>query len=370
VNFIKRILYVLFSIFFNALSRFTRKNDRFLFVSFSGGYYDNLKYFDKYVRENKPDTRIVWLSSGDMSLYEGEYHNLFSLSGIKYLLTSNIILLNGWSTMFSYLKFPRNVCVVQLWHGLPVRCIGNDDKWINKSTLKDMLRCSIQWSLFTSTTKSSIGYLSKAFSISPDIISNTGFARCDMFLSISAQEILVLRKNLELKTFNNIMLYAPTWRPYVDNYEIDFSLLNNALKKNNDVLIVKMHPNSRNIPEANLSNVVFDLNNTDVQDLLVISDCLITDYSSIAADFSLMKRPILYFCYDYEKYEQNVGLYIDMKEAFKDSLITTLEKLTFYIKSQKWEEQNKCVGIFHDQIDCNSSERIFEQISKQIGTLN
>ena len=113
---------------------------------------------------------------------------------------------------------------------------------------------------------------------------------------------------------------------------------------------------------ANLSNIIFDMSHVDVQDLLLVSDLLITDYSSIAADYSLLQRPIIYFCYDYQKYQELVGLYLDLKLDNPNNFAATEDELCRLINSPELLQPND-VNYFHDNVDAKSSQRIFEEIN-------
>src|SRR5699024_2223345 len=59
-------------------------------------------------------------------------------------------------------------------------------------------------------------------------------------------------------------------------------------------------------------------------ELYLISDVLITDYSSVFFDYAILKRPILYFVYDYEKYGSVLrGFYLDMEKDLPGPLLKT-----------------------------------------------
>src|SRR5690606_3485094 len=87
---------------------------------------------------------------------------------------------------------------------------------------------------------------------------------------------------------------------------------NEYLHKNNILLVIKRHPFDKTHFQS-LSNIKdYSDNIVDVQELLVCTDILITDYSSVFFDFSLTNRPIIFYAYDYNEYLENCrGMYFD-----------------------------------------------------------
>lgn len=372
LNYIKSLLLHFFSYIFNFLISHTKKKNRFLFVSFSGGYYDNLKYFSEYVEKNHSNNEVIWLASGCMREYTGKSYPIYSIRGFYYLLSSSRVIVNGWSNLFSYIHFSNDVCIVQLWHGLPIRCVGKDDKWISKNELHRMLKCAKQWSIFTTTGISSIDYISKAFSLNDNVVKATGFARFDAFINEKKSSMMDMKHHLGLSDFDEVILYAPTWRPYNDKYELDYEKFNNILIEINQVLIVKEHPNSNKISKNNYSNIIFDLYDVDIQDLLMLSDVLITDYSSITVDFSFLGKRTIFFCYDYDKYLSEVGLYINLKSEFPADFTQKLDDLLDKLKCRNIELENLSNSNYkyHDLLDENNSSRIFLEIENYLSTLS
>ena len=113
---------------------------------------------------------------------------------------------------------------------------------------------------------------------------------------------------LDLDGYRRVLLYCPTWRDERERIEPltreNWEALECWLTQNNSVLLVKKHPLDKDLAIPRKLPHIRDLTGKvdDVQHLCLIADVLITDYSSIAFDYSLTDRPIIYYCYDYTTY--------------------------------------------------------------------
>src|SRR5699024_1529016 len=120
----------------------------------------------------------------------------------------------------------------------------------------------------------------------------------------TAQQI---KEKYQLSRFSNIITYAPTFRDHetFEPFSSDFwSELNNLMVEKNECLLIKKHPSDKLLKIPNSFSNVQDVSSLidDMQELLLITDILITDYSSISTDFALTNRPILIYVYDFEPY--------------------------------------------------------------------
>ena len=112
---------------------------------------------------------------------------------------------------------------------------------------------------------------------------------------------------------SKLVLYAPTFRKPVtlEPYRIDWVATTEAFKKffnsENVVIMLRLHPNIMTRDTSSLINApsVIDMTKYhDMQELLCISDVLITDYSSSMFDYSLLERPCILYATDLEAYDR------------------------------------------------------------------
>ena len=238
----------------------------------------------------------------------------------------------------TYSDIPGRFKIVQLWHGTPLKWIGSDDKsnrkinhpftsgaslatkvhdiaWakVHHHLLKTRLR---PYFLTVASSREDQKVFRRVFySRKVEIL---GSPRNDIFFNSSLATEDYGRK-LELGAFSKVLLYAPTFRDRptgIEPFSEDFSLaLGDYLVKNNYLLLVKGHPTTyyRKM-HLKVANNVVDVSDlvSDIQELLIHVDVLITDYSSVAFDFALTDKPIIFYPYDYENYIKNCrGLYFD-----------------------------------------------------------
>lgn len=198
---------------------------------------------------------------------------------------------------------------------------------------------------------------------------------------LSKNYLNIIRKKFEEKypilKNKKIILYAPTFRETLKyNNFLEFF----DIKKFNEelgedyVLIIRLHPKINEF--FNESSILFDslisdnvINCTDYeneQDLLLLSDILITDYSSIMIEFSFLKKPSIFFAYDLERYlKEERGFYYNYKNV-PGPIVYNTNELIKIIKGLNFD-YNKIEDFINYQFDfsdSNSSKRIVDFLLK------
>ncbi len=136
------------------------------------------------------------------------------------------------------------------------------------------------------------------------------------------------------------ILYAPTWREYESNglcdsrFEppIDFDKLYEVLKAENTELIIKYHYYVKEKPDFTKYGGVIQDSEKDIAELYPLSDMMITDYSSTMFDYTVLKRPMVFFAYDVERYEAENGFYFDYEKLVPGPVVRTQEELFAVLK--------------------------------------
>jgi CDP-glycerol glycerophosphotransferase (TagB/SpsB family) len=130
-----------------------------------------------------------------------------------------------------------------------------------------------------------------------------------------------------------ILGYFPTWRDdgfdFLGGTGFSFDQLNDALVEGNRLLLFKAHPNFGNLAPKNRSwsNIRVLAGSEDLYQVLPACDVLITDYSSVAFDFLVLDRPIVYFVPDHDRYVQHRNVYFSFDEMAVGPVVTTSEAL-------------------------------------------
>ena len=145
--------------------------------------------------------------------------------------------------------------------------------------------------------------------------------------SLKIKNLFYTHQHLEAK-----VLYPTPYTPHIDLDKLAPSLL-----ENNKVLLFNLHPymneNEEYMKKTNESAVFWNRNEYTIEELLMISDALISDYSSVIYDFAILEKPIALYCYDYEKYNKQRGFYIDIKQLLPTTYFEKEDDLFNWIVS-------------------------------------
>ncbi|CAM5324470.1 hypothetical protein GCM10010329_39110 [Streptomyces spiroverticillatus] len=228
--------------------------------------------------------------------------------------------------------------VVQTWHGTMLKRIGLDiDAPKFDPDYHHNLRAETKnWSMLVSANRFSTPILKRAMGFDGPVV-ETGYPRNDYFYApdrdVRAKEI---RERLNLPEGKKVVLYAPTWRDDLSHrrgqFRFDMQLdLDDAQEKlgADHVLLVRRHANIVDAVPGAGNGFVFDVSEyPDIADLYLVSDVLITDYSSVMFDFAHTRRPMLFFTYDLEHYRDKLrGFYFDFEKDAPGPLIATSQEL-------------------------------------------
>ena len=175
-------------------------------------------------------------------------------------------------------------------------------------------------------------------------ILNSGFPRNDiLFRKNNLKSINSIKNNYKIPSDKKVILYAPTWRDdefyengiYKFSSQIDFDLLKKELSDTH-IVLVKLHYLVKDALDwSKYEGFIYKCDQSwDIQELYLISDILVTDYSSVMFDYSILKRPMIIFAYDYEKYRDNLrGFYFNIFEEFPGPIVENTYDLIDSIKN-------------------------------------
>ncbi|WP_042702781.1 CDP-glycerol glycerophosphotransferase family protein [Methanobrevibacter arboriphilus] len=303
-----------------------------------------------------------------------KFFSLFSFFLIKtYKLSkSKYVFLNDNFFPIAYMNFNNKSKLIQLWHAPGAfKKFGFDST--DDENIRELIKLIGNKTEYLIVTSSNISDIyEKAFQVNEKKILAFGIPRIDYYFdkkNINQYNIRRIREKLEKKypkiKGKKIVLYAPTFRENQDlNEKISINFDGNLFESNlNDeyCLVFKSHP-KYNIPMVEHS---IDLSKYDnIQELLLVSDILITDYSSIMIEFAILFKPIIFYPFDLKYYSSNErGFYFDYDDVpgpiAKDTqeIIEIIKKNNFNIDKIK-----KFVFKNYDYLDNKSSKRIVDFI--------
>jgi CDP-glycerol glycerophosphotransferase len=224
--------------------------------------------------------------------------------------------------------------VLQTWHGVGTKKIGLDMNAVhfaNKSYLNNIRSGeSDNWDYLVSPNPFTSEILTRAFAYRGTLL-ETGVPRNDLFHRPDRAEVATAtRRRLGIEQDTRVVLYAPTWRDNVSDsagrYRLDLRWnLHEAARKLGDeyAIVFRKHSNVVDRLRPGSSRVVDASDYPDVQELLLVADVLVSDYSTLMCDFANTGRPMLFFTYDLTNYRDVVrGFYFDFENEVPGPLIT------------------------------------------------
>lgn len=222
---------------------------------------------------------------------------------------------------------------VQAWHGTPLKRLGNDISFDNNvlysvaALHRRYRREGERSTVMLAPSEFAAEKFASAFDLvrsgRGDIVHVTGYPRNDALACAEPARIAAVRERLGLPEGKRVVLYAPTWRDdehageeFVDRGRVDFDVLRQELGEDHVVLFRAHYLTAAAIDLDRYEGFLFDVSAVnDVNDLYLVSDVLVTDYSSVFFDYAVLGRPIVFYMYDLEHYEQEIrGFYLGLDE--------------------------------------------------------
>ncbi len=337
-------------------------NETIVFESFGGkNYSDSPKYIYEYMQKHYPKLNYIWvfknpnqnvITGNAVKVKKGskEYYDAYSKA--KFWVTNARLPL--------YLNKKDNQIYIQTWHGTPLKRLANDMKIVRMPGTttpkykKNFYAETSRWDYLISPNRYSTNIFKTAFWMDENRTLEIGYPRNDILVNRSNDQEYIekLKKELNIPKGKKIIMYAPTWRDdeFVKKGKYLFDLkinLENLQKELGDefVILLRMHYLISNALDlSGYEDFAIDVSNyNDISELYLISDALITDYSSVMFDFGILKRPQYFFAYDIEKYDKGLrGFYMDYMNDLPGEIITDEFKLAEELKDiDKHKEKYK-----------------------------
>ena len=340
--------------------KFSVKKNIILFESFLGrSYGDSCRYIYEYMlklnAEGKLDKgdiisknpKFVWCIDNKGARIPGKHKEVkqFSLKYFYYVARCSVWI-NNMRQPAWYEKRP-GVIFLECWHGTPLKRLVFDMEDVHSFSPKykmTVYKQSRAWDYLLSDNRFSTECFKSAFLYPEERILELGYPRNDLLYGEDRDErARKIKEKLGIPADKKVVLYAPTWRDddYYGpaQYKFDLPLDLEMMKELRDeyFFVLRTHyfiADHLNIPEEDKDFVMDQSRYNDIGELYLISDILITDYSSVFFDFANLRRPILFFVYDFEKYAGVLrGFYFDMTTGCPGPLLKTNEEILNALKN-------------------------------------
>ena len=314
-NFFKMLL----SLPFYVLRVFRIKNDKILFMSYSGhGYGDNCRY----IAENliNKDLDLVWIvCKKNKNIPEGirqvKYH---SIRWLYEMVTSRIWINN--CRMPSYVRKRKGQYYIQVWHGGFMLKKIEFDASLPKSYVKVMKNDNRMIDLMLSNSEFNSNKCRTAFQYKGRIFKE-GTPREQALIKNEARYSKKIRDIYNIKEDEIIILYAPTFRDHFNQnpYNIQFRQIKDVYEKKYKKkcnIMFRLHPNIKDRTDliSGQNELINVTEYPDMQELLAACDILITDYSSTMFEAMLINKQVIIYAADIDSYSRERGYYFTFKE--------------------------------------------------------
>ncbi|MFP3635614.1 CDP-glycerol glycerophosphotransferase family protein [Bacillus sp. SIMBA_033] len=296
------------------------------------------------------------------SFYVNEKHPLHLLKAVLILFKSKVVITDNYFLMTSALnRRPQTTCI-QVWHANgSLKKFGLEDVTNQNRPASDISRFKKVYRSFDFVTVGSdamADVFKKSFGIRDGQLLKTGVPLTDVYYEEHKPE-------LKHKWPKKIILYAPTFRDYdMQSFRLPFTeeQLTNALN-GEYMLLVKLHPAVLHHISASFeSELIKNVSDMRLHDLLKAADILITDYSSVPFEFALLNKPIFFFTYDLEEYDQKRGLIDNYTSVIPGKACHDSEALLEEMTKKPFraEEMKRFSDKWNMYSDGNSSEALLK----------
>ena len=375
------------------------KYNKVLFMTHKGKslYSGNMKFIAQEILKQNLHCQICWYikSTTAKRLKDTKKNNygfpkqikvVTSKAGLlKSAYTANVIVTDNHfpKVLLKFFKKKPNQLVINTWHGsLGIKKIGMEGHGFNKTTKKkfskllnliDAMISNCEWE--SNVYRGSIGFSGE--------IQKLGHPRNDIFFLSKDENARIKRKiyeNLQIPADSYLILIAPTYRcrgtdeEYKKTLDYDFDNIKNAFKKRfnkTPIIALRLHPElkKQRVADCFKEGIIDATSYPDIQELLVASDAMITDYSSCIFDFLFTRKPGFIFAPDRKYYEMARGLYFPLEESpfpvaeDNETLCKNIVNFDNDFYQKRVEEFLKSRNVVDDG---HASERLVELIKEHL----
>jgi len=371
-----------------------RRKNLCVFGSGNDTFRDNSKHLFLFASNERNDIEAVWITKSK-SIYndlksKGLSVELYhSFKGIYTCLRAEYHFYNISSYDVNFYA-SAGATLVNLWHGTPIKAIGYDVKtgpFVKKKfegLMDRILRpfLYVKPSFFVTSSKYATEEIFKsAFRLKENQYLPWGYPRSDIFFR-SRKAIENFSSKYEppeteafgatLKDFNKVFIYLPTFRDRTNDFfelaNFDLPRLNKAMQQQNALFVFKMHPKSTvNLSEiGRFSNLKVLDKKVDIYAFLPLTDCLITDYSSVYFDYLLLNKRLILFPFDLPDYlAMNRNLYFDFDQFMIGEKVLSFEELLKAVAKTEipsFPTQAELKTLIWDDYDGDAGKRIMDWV--------
>ena len=351
-RFIQWIYRTFASLFFRFVGIFIKMDDNLVLMNGHGFRYNDSPH-------------AIFLKMRELGMLE-KYHVVWALANPRKMdiPDSSIVKMDTWKYFCIALKAKYWISCVNIerglrfkkkktiylntWHGASLNYVGNAVSGRNDFHFEHV-------NFFCYNGEYERDFIIRDFNVRPEALIPTGYPRNDRLYRATSKETESLRKKLRIPHDKKVILYAPTWRESTNrgnSYDLVPPINWDEWKKKlgaKYIILLRTHPYT-----TKLMNVEFDdfvrncIDYPDVNDLLIVADILISDYSCIQLDQSILCKPQFCYGYDFDDYSSKRGFYFDMEKTMPNGVIKDQNILIEKILGLDYKQECIKTRLFKD----------------------
>lgn len=347
---------------------------------YGGGFGDNGKAIAEQLHKQNPDLKIVWPVTEVNKNKLPEYCTPVIFRSLKYyreMATAAVWVDN--SRKAADIVKRKGQFYIQTWHGMMgLKKVEKDaEDNLSHGYITDAKHDSKMADVILSGCRFFTDLCKRAFWYDGEIL-ECGSPRLDILFANADEISKKVRDELEIPSQKKVILYAPTFRNdgntdcYIQKYEEILDGLSSAYG-NEWVFAVRLHPNisdKANFIEYN-SKVFNATAYPDLYELILTADIVISDYSSLMFDASIIKKPVFLYVADIDSYKAERGVYFELEElpfplsTNEENLLDKLKHFDIKNYLNRLNEFNKGVVYYENgTASYTVARRILEELSK------
>jgi CDP-ribitol ribitolphosphotransferase len=339
----------------------------------------NLAVIRDGLARSQPPVPVVVLADRSAGGWRGRLRSVVrSLQAGYHLATAKVVVVDDYYFPL-YVVTPREGTIaVQTWHASGAfkkfgYSVGDKGFGLDAATA-DRIRIHSNYDVCLIGSMNAAPAYAEAFGQPLERFrADLGIPRTDVLFGEerTAATIASLRQRYAIPTDRRVILYAPTFRGQRVTEarfptDLDLALLHERLGEDH-VVLVRSHPlvHEDARPGASLGGFAIDVSDhPDVNELLLVSDVLVTDYSSVIFEYALLGRPMLFFAPDLDAYERERGFYADYRSWVPGPVLETTEGVATALRAGSFDLER--VRAFREAsfevADGHATERFIEGI--------
>ncbi|MEG0291413.1 MAG: CDP-glycerol glycerophosphotransferase family protein [Anaerovoracaceae bacterium] len=297
-----------------------------------------------------------------------------------YLATSDYIFLDDYQPEIYKNDYDKNVKIIQLWHACGAFKTLGFERLDAKGAPGFTTRVHKCYTHVPVSSEHSVKHHAEAFAIDENKFYPIGIARTDVFFDEEYKEKTkqnIYKEFPQILDATKVIMYAPTFRgnnakdAYFPVHMLNFKKLGKFLERINGLMIIKMHPFVNEeffIPNEYKKYFIDASTYREVNDLLLVSDVLVTDYSSVIYEMSLLKKPMIFYAFDIDTYEKDRGFYEPYKDIIPGEIVKSIDHLIEVLENDQYDDErlNWFLKKNFKYTDGNATDRIIDLVFNNV----